>query len=56
MCDEAVDDHLAALKFIPDSFVKSNILKKFNDALNAGDDIKKCGFTKIFIKKEYTLF
>ena len=29
MCDEAVDDCLAALKFIPDWFVASKMLKKF---------------------------
>ena len=32
MCDEAVDDCLAALKFIPDWFVTSKMIKKlFSD-------------------------
>ena len=39
MCDEAVDDCLAALKFIPDGFVTSKMLEKFYNALHANDDI-----------------
>ena len=39
MCDEAVDDCLAALKFIPDWFVTSNILEKLEISLQAIDDI-----------------
>ena len=38
MCDKAVDDCLAALKFIPDWFVTSTMLEKFHDALLANDD------------------
>ena len=38
-CDEAVDDCLAALKFIPDWFVTSKILEMFHDPLLANDDI-----------------
>ena len=29
MCDRAVDDCLAALRFVPDWFVTSKIIKKF---------------------------
>ena len=39
MCDEAFDDYLAALKFIPDWFVTNKILEKFHDALLTNDDI-----------------
>ena len=39
MLDEAVDNCLAAFKFIPDWFVTSNILQKFDNALHANDDI-----------------
>ena len=38
MCDKAVDDCLAALKFIPDWFVTSKMLEKFHDALLINDD------------------
>ena len=38
MCDEAVDDCLAALKFIPDLFVTSKMLEKFHGALLANED------------------
>ena len=36
MCDEAVDDSLAALKIIPDWFVTSKMIKKLYTALYAG--------------------
>ena len=39
MCDEAVNDSLAALKFIPDWFVTSKIIKKHFTALYADDII-----------------
>ena len=39
MCNEDVDDFMAALKFISDWFVTSKMLKKFHDALLARDDI-----------------
>ena len=39
MCDEAVHDHLATLKFIPDWFVTSKTLENFYDALFADVDI-----------------
>ena len=39
MCDEAVDDYLAALEFIPGLFVTSKLLEKFHDALLTDDDI-----------------
>ena len=39
MCDESVDDCLAALKFIPDWFVPNKMLEKFHDDLPANDDI-----------------
>ena len=38
MCDEAVDDCLAALKIIPDWFVTSTIFNKLDNALHANDD------------------
>ena len=38
MCDKAVDDCLAALKFIPDWFVTSKMLEKLHDALLTNDD------------------
>ena len=36
-CDEAVDDCLAALKFIPDWFVTSKMFEKFHNASLAND-------------------
>ena len=39
MWDETVDDCLVALKFIPDWFVTSKMLEKFDNALHANDDI-----------------
>ena len=39
MCDEAVDDSLAALKLIPDWFVTSKMIKKLYTALNADENI-----------------
>ena len=39
MCDEAVDDCPAELKFIPDWFVTSKMLEKFNNTLRSNDDI-----------------
>ena len=39
MFNEAVDDFLAALKFIFDWFVTSKILEKLDNALLANDDI-----------------
>ena len=38
MCDEAVDDCLAALKFVSDWCVTSKIIKKLYTALYADDD------------------
>ena len=38
MCDEAVDDCLAALDFVPDSFVASKMIEKLFTALY-GDEI-----------------
>ena len=38
-CDEAVDNYLAALKFFPNCFVTSKILKKFDNTLHANNDI-----------------
>ena len=40
MCDEVVDDCLAALEFIPDWFVKSKMLEKFDNALFANNDMR----------------
>ena len=39
MCDEAVDDCLAALKFVPDGFVTRKKLENLDNALQANDDI-----------------
>ena len=39
MCDEAVDDCIAAIKFVLDWFVTSKMLEKFDKALLANDDI-----------------
>ena len=39
MCDETVDNCLAALKFIPDWFVKSKLLETFDNALHANHNI-----------------
>ena len=39
MCDEASDGCLVALTFIPDWFVTSKMLAKFDDALRTNDDI-----------------
>ena len=39
MCDEAVDDCLAALKFIPDGFVTSKMINKLLTALYSDDNI-----------------
>ena len=39
MCDEAVDNCLAALKLIPDWFVISKTFEKLDNFLHANDDI-----------------
>ena len=39
ICDEAVDDCLAAVKFIPDQFFTGNMPEKLPNALHAYDDI-----------------
>ena len=39
MCDEALDDCLAALIFFSDWFVTSKMVKMFHDALLANNDI-----------------
>ena len=48
MCDEAVDDCLAALQFIPDWFVTSKMLKRFHDAIVTNDNL--LFFDKYFSK------
>ena len=35
ICDEAIENCLAALKFIPDWFVTSKMLKRFDNTLHA---------------------
>ena len=42
MCDEAVDDCLAALKFVSDWFVTSKMIKKLFTALYANENILYC--------------
>ena len=39
ICDEAVADCLAAIKFTPDWFVTKKILEKLDNSLHANDDI-----------------
>ena len=39
LCDEAVDDSLAALKLLPDWFVTSKMIKKLYTALYADDGL-----------------
>ena len=39
MCDESVDDSLAALKLIPDWFVISKMIQKLYAALYTGENI-----------------
>ena len=39
MCDEAVDNCLTALKFIPNRFVASKMLEQFDNTLHADGDI-----------------
>ena len=39
MCDKAADDFLPALKFVPDWFVSSKMIKKLHDTLFADNDI-----------------
>ena len=38
-CDEAADDCLAALKFLPEWFATSKMVEKFDNASRANDDI-----------------
>ena len=54
MCDETVDDCLAALKFIPDWLATSKILKNFDKALLANDDI--LFFNEDFIKATFSIY
>ena len=49
MCDEAVDGRLAALKFIPDWFVTSEILEKFHNALLSNNGIHLLLIEDIFL-------
>ena len=39
MCDKAVNDCLAALKFFPDCFLTRQKLESFDNALHTNDDI-----------------
>ena len=39
ICDEAVDYCLAALRFVPELFVKSKMLEKFDNASHGNNDI-----------------
>ena len=39
MCDKAVDAFLSPLKFVPDWFFTSKMIKKFDDDLFSNDDI-----------------
>ena len=42
MCDEVVDDSLAALRLITDWFVTSKMIKELYTALNADENILYC--------------
>ena len=53
MCDEAVDDSLAALKLIPDWFVTSKMIKKLHTALYAKDDL--LFFMKILLMSHFVV-
>ena len=53
MCDEAVDDCLAALKFLTDRFVASKLFVKFHHTLLANDDI--LFLMEILIKSHFLL-
>ena len=39
MCDEAFDDSLSALNFVPDWFITNKMIRKLHEALFANDDI-----------------
>ena len=39
MCNKAVDSSLQALKFVPDSFVRSNLIEKLDSTLFSNDYI-----------------
>ena len=39
MCDKAVDSFPPTLKFVPDWFVTSKMIKKLDDAVFSNDDI-----------------
>ena len=39
MCDEAVDDCLSALKFVPDWFLTAKMIKKLHETLFTNDDV-----------------
>ena len=55
MCDEAVDDCLPALTFIPDWYVTSKIIKKLFTALHANENILQFiedSGNVVFISKE----
>ena len=49
MCNEAVDDFLAALKLIPDWFVTSKIIEKLFTALHTDDAI-------LYFSEDYWVF
>ena len=39
MCDKAVDGFLSVLKFVPDWYITSKMIKKFHSTLFLDDDI-----------------
>ena len=39
MCDKAVDDFLSVLKFVPDWYITSKMIKKLHSTLFSDDDI-----------------
>ena len=50
MCDEAVDDSLAALNFVPDWFVTSKMIKKPYTALYVDENIHYFnGYSGVFL-------
>ena len=57
MCEESIDDCLAALKFIPDWFVTSKMFEKLVNVIHANDDILfyNNGFYKLILIMIITL-
>ena len=57
MCEEAIDDCLAALKFIPDWFVTNKMFEKLVNVIHDNDEIlfDNKGFYKLILIMIITL-